>query len=334
VYNIYAWLSHGWYLIESTTSLGFVYEGENAADCGYSVAAENANGEGELCEVVDPTVVPLTAADFSSLSFDDTKGDDYTLCMEGEGEDETVLDSWGRKGDVSHVDIRSVKTEFDEGTRRVTFDVTFDGALMYGASMAYMLCIVDGDHRQGDELLDPESVTEGLSWTYYNSSHVLAVFSVDEDFWSGEPEICASPSMPSLEYEFLSKSFTAEMDAVDLEAAGVGGGSGFGLYVYAHCLGTIPADWSDDNTWENKLTWDTAGTGAGTVPAEFNVEAAGGGDGDGIDTLLLIVVVAIVVSGGGAFAYSRSKRRMSGAAPPATTGDEQMGGSHPPTGPP
>ncbi len=331
-YCIYIWAEGlGWYQIDTTTERSYVHEGYDPGEVfTYSVCAENSVGEGDHSEGATPEVPHITAADFAGLSFEDTKGDDYTFCTKGEGIDETVLDSWGKKGEYSYVDIRSVESKFDEGTGKVSIEATFGGALRYGTSMKYYLCIVDSDHTQGSELLDPESVTGGLSWTFYDADHIYMAFYFIEDYQAGEWSISASPDVPSLEHQISSKSFEVEVDAADLEALGVYGGTGFGIYVYAHRLGSS----IDDTGWMNMLSWDTAGTGAGTVPAEFNVEAAGDDETDGNTMLILVIIVVIVVvAAGGAFAYSRSKRSTPGEASPTEMAEEPSEDSAQPPGP-
>jgi hypothetical protein len=219
----------------------------------------------------------LTSSDFSSLSYTDPEGDQYTHYQKFDEETEELVDTYGVRGKYSKtfgmettcVDIVSLKATLNSDI--VTVTVEFASDIMYGMSLEYSVYFVDSSHEQPEVLLRPTTQKTWLAyWDYEDKDHSFISVTMDDDdfdglyFWS-------SPEMSSLSGSADGKSYSFTVSVTDLENAGLESGSNFGLYTYAHLRGSN----FEPGFIIGETTWDTTGVGAGHVPGEFNVKHYG-----------------------------------------------------------
>lgn len=246
----------------------------------------------------------LTDADFSSLSYTDPKGDQYTHYQKFDDESDEQLESYGVKGKYSKsfslettcVDIVSLDASLNSGTVTITMEYASD--IMYGSSLEYSVYFVKPSHQQPDVLLDPQEQDYWLGyWDKSEDEDTYINIGFDSDSFDGTVYAWSNSDLPSLEADADGNIITITVSASELEDAGLASGSGFGLYAYSHVFGSL----FQEGVVIGEVTWDTVGVGAASAPAEFNSDLYGKEDGDddedSIDSnfLLFGAVVCIVI---------------------------------------
>jgi hypothetical protein len=252
--------------------------------------------------------VDLTDQDFSGLSYTDTEGDQYTHYQKFAQDSSEEMESYGVKGkksktfdlETSAIDIVNLKAILSSGTVTITIELATD--ILYGMSVDYRVYFVKSTHQQPDDLLNPKDQKTWMAiWDKVDTDQSLITIEFDYDDFDGTITAYSSPDLSSLTAAVDGNIITYTVEANDLEAAGLAPGSGFGLYAYAHLVGSTFGD-----PWEGEHTWDTAGVGAAAAPGEFNTELYGGdkdnGNGDddngstpGFEAVSVIICVLIFI---------------------------------------
>jgi hypothetical protein len=236
----------------------------------YSVCGITISGEGDRTVplMATPSEPPLGIDDFADLSYTDPAGDDYTFYFEGDWDDEDrVTYRRGITGEYPDLDIVGLVATLAADTVTVTLTLADD--VGYDENILYSVYFVDSSHEQGGSILDPQGYNGGRwGWNddYARSDlyHTLVALQCGDSGW-GVKRASAYPYLDSVDMEVTGAKITFHVSIEYLMESGLEHGSGFGVFAYSSWIV------SDTNgIWFQDMTWDAAGLGASSAPAEFN----------------------------------------------------------------
>ena len=240
---------------------------------------------------IPPATGALTSSDFSKLSHSDKSGDDYTFYWEGKasGFELEYEKSWGKKGKYPSIDIINLKATLNLDTVEVTMECAGNIELDYNTD--YLVFFVENDHNPKEysgfePLLNPKDYkSSSISYEYMDASNCIVYFGYDSVSSDDYPD--GNIYLPSLTGSVNGKTMKLTVSTEDLENAGVSTNSGFNIYGFANKL--------ESGGLHYTYTWDSAGLGAVSAPANFDSEDSSGGLVLGFTCLVLIIVGIIVL---------------------------------------
>jgi uncharacterized membrane protein len=208
---------------------------------------------------MDVEVVPVyNEDDFIALVYSDPLNEDYTFTYTADSEGGKVIDSRGRLNRAPGIDINSLMAVLDapNGTVVVTLSCA---EIIEEEGTEYWVYFVSKDHQLPDTLKRPKDHRKGVfAWTFSNQSMTHL------GLWYSNGRWGLTNNVSDLDVSTDGNALTFTLPSRELRRSGVGPGSGFGMYAYAHTLTEKKGD-----EYQMLVAWDSAGLGAARPPAEF-----------------------------------------------------------------